>query len=647
MKIFNKIHYSLTLIYIPDSSTLKDIDSDNATQTCSDDEECDYPLTKFVALPDVGIPIKRATDSPTQIEDNAPNAPSSANRNQPMNKSTTLNIMRSNTVTSIKAQDSYSISSFDSGGDDDDSVDMVIGDAPIMMQSDIVQVVLEDNIAMDEEEEVSEEKHEKDNVHMSVIKSIPPTPTSTSFLVQSSNDKKEDDEKYMAAMPNVMDVAQEVVNAYTHEHFQHPSSEPPKHITAPNKEPTSHTTYTTYTTTVVDSTSTSHVTAMHAPDVGADVAGTRVMDLVDTLQHNMDTVVVETYGEERSKAKGNSNITINSKTVEVSEDKEKEKVTHYVHKTTSKELLVKETKATKRKKGVQQVEDVTSSSLGEMKDGGGGSDVAMDVVMEETKQGVEALPSEISEKKSKGRAGKVVSNVPPRTQVTTKESKSKKNTVTNSLVEVEEEESNEKKRKKQKSEPVVVVAPQYDDAVSASNTGIRILFTGIEYDDAMKSHLSKMGHGATVEVSPSLATHLVTLVPLKRTPKLMIALNSGVKYVVNERWVEDSAANGSPLEIDIQSTKKSPYLICDRTKEKLWNFKLLDVLKLPRGCTTDSGGVFSNLIFFVTNGVCGQVAPPAIEMKQIIESGGGKDVLYEWVTVYVCTYNYYTSHNCH
>ncbi len=106
----------------------------------------------------------------------------------------------------------------------------------------------------------------------------------------------------------------------------------------------------------------------------------------------------------------------------------------------------------------------------------------------------------------------------------------------------------------------------------------------------------------------------------------MVALNSGVRFVVRLRWLEDSAAAGHPLVVS------SKYFVRDRVKEKLWGFCLADTLVVARGkgrgrAEGEEEGhrtlVFAEYVVYATAGVCGKYAPPGEDMKSIVESGGG------------------------
>jgi hypothetical protein len=97
----------------------------------------------------------------------------------------------------------------------------------------------------------------------------------------------------------------------------------------------------------------------------------------------------------------------------------------------------------------------------------------------------------------------------------------------------------------------------------------------------------------------------------------MIALNSGVHFIVTLDWLQKSAAKGRPLPLDY----KSKFIVRDAEKEKLWNFDMSRTLALSRG--QEHRGVFAGLTFMVTPGVCGIRAPKDEDMEAIVRSGGG------------------------
>jgi hypothetical protein len=149
-------------------------------------------------------------------------------------------------------------------------------------------------------------------------------------------------------------------------------------------------------------------------------------------------------------------------------------------------------------------------------------------------------------------------------------------------------------------------------SIAAAN--VVVIFTGIEREDELVAAI-----GATVTESPEEATHMIIGDELRRTPKLMVALNAGVKYVVSLDWLHKSAAKGCPLPVTV--AKGSKFLLRDAAKEKLWGFELWRTLSLPRG--PGHRGVFTGMSILVTPGVCGVRAPKEDELRAIIASGGG------------------------
>ena len=149
-------------------------------------------------------------------------------------------------------------------------------------------------------------------------------------------------------------------------------------------------------------------------------------------------------------------------------------------------------------------------------------------------------------------------------------------------------------------------------ATASSRHGPSIIFTGIEKDVEAVQAI-----GAVAVEDPSLATHMVTVLPLKRTPKLMVAINSGVQHLVSIAWLRDSAKAKRPIALETVKMRNK-YYIKDVEKEKLWGFTVEDTLCRERG------RVFAGLTFFIASDVYGSSAPPETEMRAIIQSGGGQ-----------------------
>lgn len=149
---------------------------------------------------------------------------------------------------------------------------------------------------------------------------------------------------------------------------------------------------------------------------------------------------------------------------------------------------------------------------------------------------------------------------------------------------------------------------------ASSSPTLRIIFTGIPKEEAMAKKIN-----AEVVDDPRVATHMIVGEELKRTPKLLIAINSGVRYIVHLRWLEDSCKRGKPLDI---TTLQSKYIVHDKKKEQLWGFEMEHTLSLSRGI--GCAGVFAGYrYFYYIDGVTEERVPPSEEMKAIIESGNG------------------------
>jgi hypothetical protein len=189
---------------------------------------------------------------------------------------------------------------------------------------------------------------------------------------------------------------------------------------------------------------------------------------------------------------------------------------------------------------------------------------------------------------------------------------------------------------------------------------IRIMFTKLE-EQSYSKQLKKLVSNGSIEITsdPTIATYVITTKELKRTPKLLIGLNSVVHYVINDSWIMDSFKAGRPLPVideerDEEENQEnyeryltgSKYLIKDEEKEILWNFHLISTLseihfsthfetKSSSSSSSASASsaimlhrnedqkVFHGYSFFITAGVCGVTAPLEEDMIQIVQSGGG------------------------
>jgi hypothetical protein len=171
---------------------------------------------------------------------------------------------------------------------------------------------------------------------------------------------------------------------------------------------------------------------------------------------------------------------------------------------------------------------------------------------------------------------------------------------------------------------------------------------GVEADTRLKRLVAKIG-GTIVDIADMAGvTHVVTISSLKRTPKMLVALNLGACYIVGVNWLEDSANQSAPIAIDLASHSKSAasspkkksrggssgrgnhnevdYLIHDHDRK--WDpFNIVDTLNrnYKRVHAVDGGGtrLFDGLGIFIASDVFGNRAPSKDEMRMVVESGGG------------------------
>ena len=111
--------------------------------------------------------------------------------------------------------------------------------------------------------------------------------------------------------------------------------------------------------------------------------------------------------------------------------------------------------------------------------------------------------------------------------------------------------------------------------------------------------------GGCLATSNKEVTHLV-MPTLMRTPKLMCCLPT-VKYVLSQRWIQESIEHGKLLD-------EHSYAIKETELEKKMDFNLQHLLSLPGRHL-----LFKGRIFYITP----SVVPSRSVLREIIESSGG------------------------
>lgn len=157
-------------------------------------------------------------------------------------------------------------------------------------------------------------------------------------------------------------------------------------------------------------------------------------------------------------------------------------------------------------------------------------------------------------------------------------------------------------------------------SLPSSTVPVCVLLTGYQRDARIEKLVRDIGGEITNDPSPQV-THCITTPELKRTPKLLMSINYGA-YVITLDWLEDSAKLGRPLPLLLGTSgdENKKYIVHDQSKERQWNFHLYSTLQQSRSHVST---IFSQLTIYITKGVCGNNAPKADEMKNIVLSGGG------------------------
>lgn len=107
---------------------------------------------------------------------------------------------------------------------------------------------------------------------------------------------------------------------------------------------------------------------------------------------------------------------------------------------------------------------------------------------------------------------------------------------------------------------------------------------------------------------------------LKRTPKLMIALNKTAN-IVTLNWLTESAKSGKALPCS------NYFILDDKEAESRYGFSMKKTLDRVRQNIKHGTPVLGGFAVFVCKGVAGNKSPPENELKLIIEAAGG-----EWVS---------------
>lgn len=116
------------------------------------------------------------------------------------------------------------------------------------------------------------------------------------------------------------------------------------------------------------------------------------------------------------------------------------------------------------------------------------------------------------------------------------------------------------------------------------------------------------------------ATHAIVTdggVPIRRTPKLMIAL-CRTSNIITSDWLLQSCNAGKALKTD-------KFLVLEDDKaEKQYNFSLRKTISRINTNIKNEKYLLDGWSVYVCNGVAGNKSPPEKELRLIVEAAGGK-----------------------
>ena len=164
-------------------------------------------------------------------------------------------------------------------------------------------------------------------------------------------------------------------------------------------------------------------------------------------------------------------------------------------------------------------------------------------------------------------------------------------------------------------------APEEEDSQASTSrkrersprrTNVAVLFTGIDVDAKARAAVSAAGFALAARWGD--ATHLVSSVPLRRTPKLLTAV-SVARHVVTLGWLWESDALG-------RAADERPFAVRDRENEAAWRFDLAASL----AANGEGAGALADYAVLLdprARRAGGPKLPKDGELKQIVECAGG------------------------
>jgi len=116
------------------------------------------------------------------------------------------------------------------------------------------------------------------------------------------------------------------------------------------------------------------------------------------------------------------------------------------------------------------------------------------------------------------------------------------------------------------------------------------------------------------------ATHIIASddkTPMRRTPKLMIALSCTTANIVSLQWLSESHAANTLLSCE-------KYLVLDKDAEKKYSFSMKKTMGIIESRLNNATPrLLEGWTVYICKGVAGNRAPDAKELRLMIEAAGG------------------------
>mmetsp|Transcript_31265 Transcript_31265/g.61952 ORF Transcript_31265/g.61952 Transcript_31265/m.61952 type:complete len:719 (+) Transcript_31265:100-2256(+) len=157
---------------------------------------------------------------------------------------------------------------------------------------------------------------------------------------------------------------------------------------------------------------------------------------------------------------------------------------------------------------------------------------------------------------------------------------------------------------------------------------INILVTGVDIDEVEKK-VAKIPKAQLIKSIRSAhnCTHVIACnetLPIKRTPKLLVALNSNsTRYILGAEWLEQSADAKQALDETDFLVSNWRYKVASDAFNEKYSITASELLEY-QSYKAEDARIFEGAAVYFESGVPGQQFPQADDLKLIVSAGGGK-----------------------